>query len=174
MSQGAYSRSYARSMNQPIKKQGAPDRRLILLLYFLYAQCRIQKARGSRLTSRSTLILFTRAVPRTKNKGLQIDVPFYTYTFYTHSATYKKYGAPDRCPILLLYFLHTQYHAQKARGSRSEHHYTFRTQLSLMYEKRGHLYISSINQVISRFHSAQIYKLTIVICRMRKHYYTRA
>jgi hypothetical protein len=40
--------------------------------------------------SRSILILFTRTAPRTKSKGLSIDVLFYPYTFYTRSAAYKK------------------------------------------------------------------------------------
>jgi hypothetical protein len=114
--QGAYSRSHAWSANQCVQKardsqlmscstlilfymcsavyktQGAPDRRPVLLLYFLHVQRRVQKARGSRSTSRSTLILFTRTTSCTKSKELTIDVPFHSYTFYTHSATYKNKG----------------------------------------------------------------------------------
>jgi hypothetical protein len=56
--------------------------------------------------SRPTIILFRRATPHTKSKGLPIDISFYSYTFYMRSAAYKKQGAPDRRPILLLYFLH--------------------------------------------------------------------
>jgi hypothetical protein len=52
----------------------------------------------------------------TKSKGLPIDVSFYSYIFYMCSATYKKQGVPDQCPILLLDFLHVQRHVQKARG----------------------------------------------------------
>jgi hypothetical protein len=81
--------------NTVYKKQGDPDRHLILLLYFLYVQHRVRKARSSQSTSHSTLILFTRTTPSTKSKGLSIDVPFYSYTFYMHNATYKKHGAPD-------------------------------------------------------------------------------
>jgi hypothetical protein len=65
--------------NATYKKQGAPDWRPILSLYF-----------------------FTRAVPHTKSNGLPIDISFYLYSFYTCNATYKKHGAPDRCPILLM------------------------------------------------------------------------
>jgi hypothetical protein len=57
--------------------QGAPDRRPVLLLYLLHAQHRVQKAMGSRSTSRSTLILFTRATVRTKSKRLLIRTSLY-------------------------------------------------------------------------------------------------
>jgi hypothetical protein len=57
---------------------------------------RVQKARGSLLTPHSILILFTRAAPHTKNKGLLINVPLYPYTF-----------------------LHAQRRVQKVMGSRS-------------------------------------------------------
>jgi hypothetical protein len=56
---------------------------------------------------------------RTKSNGLPIDIPFYPYTFYTCRTTYKKQGAPDRCPVLSLYFLHVQHRVQKVRGSQS-------------------------------------------------------
>jgi hypothetical protein len=68
--------------------------------------------------SHSTLILFICVAPHKKSKGLPIDVTFYSYTFYMCSAAYKKQGASDRCPILLLYFLHVQHRVQKVRGSR--------------------------------------------------------
>jgi hypothetical protein len=77
------------------KKQGAPNRRCDL-----------------------SLILFTRAAPRTKSKGLPMDIPVY-----------------------LLYFLHSQCRVQKARGSRSTFHsisYTFYTR-STTYKKQGAL-----------------------------------
>jgi hypothetical protein len=67
----------------------------------------VQKARDSRSMSCSTLILVTCATVHTKIKGLPSDVPFYS-TFYMHSVTYKKQGALDQCPILLLYFLQAQ------------------------------------------------------------------
>jgi hypothetical protein len=67
------------------RKQGAPDRRPVLLLYFLHAQCLVQKVRDSQLTSYSTLIFFAHAVPCTKSKGIPIDILFYSYTFYTCS-----------------------------------------------------------------------------------------
>jgi hypothetical protein len=68
------------------KQPGAPDRHPILF---------VQKARDSRSMSHSILILFTCAVPHTKIKGLLIDVPFYSYSFYTRTAAYKKQGTPD-------------------------------------------------------------------------------
>jgi hypothetical protein len=52
-----------------------------------------------------------------KCKGLLIDVLFYPYTFYMRNITYKKQRAPNRRPILFLYFLHAQRHVQKVRGS---------------------------------------------------------
>jgi hypothetical protein len=37
------------------------------------------------------LMLFTRAAPHTKSKGLPIDIAYYlSYAFYTCSAAYKK------------------------------------------------------------------------------------
>jgi hypothetical protein len=58
-------------------------------------QRRIQKVRGSRLTSRYILILFIHATPRTKIRGLLIDVMLHPYTFYMRSTAYKKQGALD-------------------------------------------------------------------------------
>jgi hypothetical protein len=107
-------------VNQHEKSKGLLINVSLYLLYFLYAQRRIQKARGSWSTSHSisytfytrntvykkqmahnqrlvlSLILFTCVVPRIKSEGLPIDVPLY-----------------------LLYFLHAQCRVQKARGSRS-------------------------------------------------------
>jgi hypothetical protein len=51
----------------------------------------------------------------TKSKGLPIDVPFYTYTFYTCNAAYKKHGTPDRRPFPFLYFLHVHCCVQKCK-----------------------------------------------------------
>jgi hypothetical protein len=112
--QGAYSRSHAYPTSQ-----------------------HVQNARGFRSTSRSTLILFTHTASRSKSKGLKINVLFYSYTLYTRNVAYKKQGAPDRRPVLRLYFLHVQCRIQKARRSRSEYHYTFHTHSSLTYEKPG-------------------------------------
>jgi hypothetical protein len=67
MTSGAYSQTHIRSANQ----------------------C-VQKVMGYRLTSCSILIIFTRAASCTKSKGLSIDISFYTYTFYTCNAMYKK------------------------------------------------------------------------------------
>jgi hypothetical protein len=75
------------------KKQGDHDwRPLASILYFLHAQCHIQKVRGSRLTSFTIyLILFTRTMSRTKSKRLPIDAPYHlSYAFYMHNITYKK------------------------------------------------------------------------------------
>jgi hypothetical protein len=99
--QGTYSWSHAQPTSQRIL-QGASDRRLIQLLYFLHAQRRVQKERGSWLISRSTLILFTRTVPHTKSKGLLIDVPFYSYTFTRTAQRTKSKGLPIDVPFLLL------------------------------------------------------------------------
>jgi hypothetical protein len=79
---GAYSRTHAWSTNQ----------------------C-VQIVRGSRSMACSIL---THALSRTKSKGLPIDIPFYPYTFYTRSTTYKKQAAHDWRPVLFLYFLHAQ------------------------------------------------------------------
>jgi hypothetical protein len=44
-------------------------------------------------------MLFTRATPRTKSKGIPIDVPSHlSYAFYTRNAAYKKQGAPIDVP----------------------------------------------------------------------------
>jgi hypothetical protein len=102
--QGAYFRSHARLVNQHINiSQGLQID--VPSLYFFQAQRRVQKARSPRSTSRTILILFTRATLRTKSKELPIDVPFHPYTFYTCSTAYKRQGAPDRCPIPSAYFL---------------------------------------------------------------------
>jgi hypothetical protein len=67
--QGAHFRSHVRSVNELV-----------------------QKARGSRLTSLIIyLMFFTRATPRTKSKGLLIDIPYHlSYAFYMCNTTYKK------------------------------------------------------------------------------------
>jgi hypothetical protein len=59
------------------KKQGAPDQRSLTQQKFM---------------------LFTHVAPRTKSKGLPINIPYLakTYAFYTRSTTYKMQGAPDR------------------------------------------------------------------------------
>jgi hypothetical protein len=70
-----------------VQKERAPDQHQILSFYFLHAQHHVPKARGSWSTSHSILILFPCAMLRTKSKGLLIDVSFYSYTFYMCSAT---------------------------------------------------------------------------------------
>jgi hypothetical protein len=65
---------------------------------------RVQKARGSRSTSCSTIILFTCVVVRTKSKGLLVDVSFYSYTFYLHNTMYKKWGRPINVPFYTYIF----------------------------------------------------------------------
>jgi hypothetical protein len=72
--QGAHFRSHAWSSNQ-----------------------HIQKVRGSRLISLNIyLMLFICAAPRTKSKGLPIDVPYHlSYAFYMCSTAYKKQGGPN-------------------------------------------------------------------------------
>jgi hypothetical protein len=91
LAQWAYFWSHAWSVNQRVNI----SQRLLIdvpnhLLYFLYAQRCVQKVKDSWLTSLIIIILFTRATPRTKSKGLLIDVIYHPYTFYTHSASYKK------------------------------------------------------------------------------------
>jgi hypothetical protein len=80
---------------------------------------------------RHVLILFTRAAPRIKSKRFPIDVPFYPYIFYTHSATYKKQGASDRHPVPSLYFLYAHYYRFPADVSSY-----FHTEQSSAYEKQ--------------------------------------
>jgi hypothetical protein len=129
-----------------------------------------KKVRGPRSTSRSMLMLFTRASPRI-----------------------KKQEPPDRHPILFLYFLHTQHRVQKARGSQSmsysifilfirvvrrspiDDHYTFYTQSSSAYKKQGASIHLSYNtsQVSSKIISVQFYNFMKVYCRTQKSYYIR-
>jgi hypothetical protein len=67
---------------------------LIIYLYAFYTRSAtyIQKARGSRLTFLIIyLMLCTRAAPRTKSKGLPIDISYdLSYAFYMRNTTYKK------------------------------------------------------------------------------------
>jgi hypothetical protein len=55
---------------------------------------RIEKARGSRLTSLTIyLMIFTCATPYTKSKGLSVDILYHLfYAFYMHSVVDKKQG----------------------------------------------------------------------------------
>jgi hypothetical protein len=53
---------HAWSMNQRVQKAWGSDRRPVLSLYFLHAQHRVQKAKGSQLASHSILVLFIREV----------------------------------------------------------------------------------------------------------------
>jgi hypothetical protein len=91
--------------------------------------------------SYSTLILFTHIAQHTKSMGLLIDVPFYSYTFYTHNATYKKHGAPDQNIIVL--FIHSNHRRMKSMG---------------------HIYIyisSNTSQVFRKTILIEVYKITI-------------
>jgi hypothetical protein len=124
------------------------------------------KSKGSRLTSRSSLILFThvasrtknkglpidvpfysynfrRAPPCTKSKGLTIDVPFYSYAFYTCSTTYKKQWTPNQSIIVL--FIHN-------------HHRCMKSKVLYIYI---YIYITIISQVLIKVILVQFHKLTI-------------
>jgi hypothetical protein len=80
MTQGAYFGSHTRLANQHVKiSQGLPIDIPNHLLYFLYTQRRVQKARAYRST------LYTASI-----------------TFTTHNTTYKKQGTLDRCSIYFL------------------------------------------------------------------------
>jgi hypothetical protein len=81
--QGAYFRSYARSVNQCVKiSHGLPIDVLNQILYFLYAQCHIQISQGSPLTYLTiSYTFFTITTPRIKSKGLLINVPLSFYYF---------------------------------------------------------------------------------------------
>jgi hypothetical protein len=72
--------------NTTYKKQGAPDQCPVLSLYVLHAQCRIQKARGSRLMSR-----------------------FICVFFYTRSVTGSR-------PMIIILFIYNNHRCMKARG----------------------------------------------------------
>jgi hypothetical protein len=84
------------------------------------------------------------------------------------NVVYKKEGAADRHPVLLVYFLY----AQRCRLPIDDH-YTFHTQQSSAYEKQGaSIYIYPSSGYISKTISIQIYKLTkfIATCRKRLHH----
>jgi hypothetical protein len=57
--------------------------------------------------------------------------------FYTRSAAYKKKGTPDRCLSPLLIRFTWALPCTKTRGSRSEYHSTFHTYSLSMYVKQG-------------------------------------
>jgi hypothetical protein len=76
------------------KKQGAPDQRLILSLYF-----------------------FTHVALRTKSKGLLIDVLFYPCTFYTCSVTGSR-------SMIIILFIYNQHQRMKSKGHLYIYHTT--------------------------------------------------
>jgi hypothetical protein len=109
------------------KKQVAPNRHPVSsILCFLHVQHHIQKARGSRLMCLIIYpMLFTCSAPRTKSKGLPIDIPYHLYyAFYTCSTAYKKQGAPDRCPLSFI----CPFYTCITTGSLKIYHPTFHTQ----------------------------------------------
>jgi hypothetical protein len=148
---------------------------------------RIQKVRGSRLTSRYILILFIHATPRTKIRGLLIDVMLHPYTFYMRSTAYKKQGALDWHPVISLYFLDVQRRIQKARGSDwrpDSIYYTFYTlividsklMLSVVFIHNNHRRMKSMKHLYVYIHQSgnqqnhfiQVYKLTTSLLQLQQ------
>jgi hypothetical protein len=111
------------------------------LLYFLHVQHRIQKVRGSRLTSLVIkFILFTCTGPCTESKWIPIDVLYHLILFI-----------------------------RSYTGSRLMYHHTFYTQQSSAYEKQGasiYLYPSGIQLKLFKV----LYKLTKVYYNLQKNY----
>jgi hypothetical protein len=73
---------YFLHMQHHIKNQGAPDRLPVLLLYFLHAQHRVQKVRGSQS---EIIVLFI------SNHSRSIYIYIYIY-IYIHQPAYVRYS----------------------------------------------------------------------------------
>jgi hypothetical protein len=96
----------------------------------------VQKARGSRSTSHSILIFFTRTTPCTKNKGLPIDISFYSCTFYMCNIVGSR-------SIIIILYIHNNHQCMKSKGRLYIHHTTH-----LRYSIKSFQYQFNINIIL--------------------------
>jgi hypothetical protein len=119
LTQGAYFRSHARSVNQCVKiRQGLPTDIPNHLLYFLHTHRRVQIRQGLLINVPYHLLYFLHAQRHVqKERGYRSMYLSASITFSTYITAYKKQGLPIDAPYNFYYFQHAHRCVQKVRGS---------------------------------------------------------